>query len=214
MLPFISLPDLSAVYAKGINRLLAREPWAAQRLAGHAGKTVRFVIGQVSLQLLIGNDGRVQAAPRDTSAHVTLTLPGHLLGSIPGRIMQSGGKPADIAALMHVEGDAGLANVVSGLANDLRWDIEHELASVVGDVPAMRLLALGQAAARGAQAAAGRLSENVAEFLTQETDLMVSRQAFNDWAREIAAIQTRLAGLEHRVSLVGRPLAGRQGHRA
>ena len=44
-----------------INHLLAREPWARERLARHAGKVALFDAGVVSIRLKAAADGLLQA---------------------------------------------------------------------------------------------------------------------------------------------------------
>ncbi|MEY8875137.1 MAG: hypothetical protein AB9M60_01395 [Leptothrix sp. (in: b-proteobacteria)] len=52
---------------------------------------------------------------------------------------------------MAVNGDVALAAEVSWLAEHLRWDIEDDLARVIGDVPARQLCQFGRAAIQGVQ---------------------------------------------------------------
>src|SRR3546814_17664990 len=86
--------------------------------------------------------------------------------------------PAALTALMRVEGDAGLAQVVSDLARDLRWAIEEDLSGLVGDMAALRLLQAGKAVARGLQLHADRLADNVGEFLSAESGRMANHPYF------------------------------------
>jgi ubiquinone biosynthesis protein UbiJ len=44
---------------------------------------------------------------------------------------------------MEISGDAEFATQVGWLAENLRWDIEDDLARVIGDVPARQLASLG-----------------------------------------------------------------------
>jgi ubiquinone biosynthesis protein UbiJ len=64
---------------------------------------------------------------------------GWLLGGATGR------------APMEVRGDVGLAAEVSWLAEHLRWDIEDDLARVIGDAPAHQLAQIGRAVVQGVQ---------------------------------------------------------------
>ena len=144
--PFPSfLPPVSRFAAGAINALLGREPWAGERLARHAGKTVRFAWGQQRLSLTIDSDGRVSPADEAIVPDVTLTLRSEKfsLSNLPG-----GGMP-DFAEVTHISGDAGLAQVVGDLARDLRWDPEDDLARVMGDIPAARLVSGARAAVAG-----------------------------------------------------------------
>src|SRR5690606_15988409 len=116
---------------------------------------------------------------------------------------------ADLANLMQVQGDAGLANVVSVLAAQLRPDPEHELAGLVGDAAAVRVVSLGKAVIGNARQAGSRLAANVAEFVSEEAGLMASRPALLDLAQRIAQLDSRLGALEARLGNAGRPVAHR-----
>lgn len=207
MFPFFAFPGRSSVVASALNSLARREPWAAERLAPHAGKVVTLAVGTLSVSLFIAAEGRLQAAAADAQPDVTLTLPADRLAGVPQAV--SGGNPAAVAELMHVQGDAGLANAVSYLAQHLRFDIEHELASRLGDIPAMRLLAAGRAVASGARESGRRLAANTAEFLSEESGLMASRPALQSFAERIAQLNSRLNALDAR--LAAAQGAGSQG---
>lgn len=208
MFPFFAFPGRSSVVASALNSLARREPWAAERLSPHAGKVVTLVVGSLSVSLFIAAEGRLQPAAADAPADVTLTLPVDRLAGVPRAL--SGGNPAAVAELMHVQGDAGLANAVSYLAQHLRFDIEHELASRLGDIPAMRLLAAGRAVASGARESGRRFAANAAEYLSEESGLMASRPALQSFAEHIAQLNRRLDALDARLaSAPGAPAAGK-----
>jgi ubiquinone biosynthesis protein UbiJ len=74
----------------------------------------------------------VAAAAIGTEPGLVVTLdPGDL-----GRwlLAAAGGRPP-----MEIRGDAALAAEVGWLAENLRWDIEDDLARIVGDLPAHQL---------------------------------------------------------------------------
>lgn len=206
MFPLPAFLAPSSVYARLLNSLLRREDWARDRLARYSGKTVRFVVGGVQVGLLIQSDGLVQAANAANVPDVTLTIAASKLPELPA-ILQAR-DPALIASLMHIQGDAGLASLVSDLARDLRWDIDHDVARLVGDIPAMRLREAGQFVLAGTQAAAQRLGKNMAEFLSEESGMMATRMAYNAWQSDLHAAQQRLDALDHRfVALKAAPSA-------
>lgn len=198
MLPLPAFLAPAAVYATALNTLLRREDWACRRLAQHSGKTVRFVLGGLVLGLSIQSDGLVQAADAAIVPDVTLTMPVGKLGQLPG-VLQTR-DPAQIAALLHIEGDAGLASVVSDLAKDLRWDMAYDLSRVVGDIPAIRLMGAGKTILDVARTATRRLGGNVAEYLSEESGLMASQPAFQAWQAGVQSLQQRLDALDARVA--------------
>lgn len=205
MFPFSLLPDPASVHARMLNMLLRREDWARERLSRHAGKTLRFAVGAFKTGLALQSDGYVQASDPAVVPDVVLTIPAARFAELPAALRSR--DPAAIAAIMHVQGDAGLAQVVSDLARDLRWDAEDDLSRVVGDVAAARLMGLGRGLAGGMQLAAARLAGNVGEFLTEESGLMATRPAYEDWVVRLQEMRKRLDRLDARVGALS-PLAG------
>lgn len=210
--PFALLPAPASVAARALNALLVREAWARDRLARHAGKSVRLAVGGFSLSLTIGADGTVQACDPAVQPDVTLI-------ALPERITLARLRPGPdahdaFAEMTHISGDAALAQVVADLARHLRPDIEDWLADRVGDVAAVRLAAGARAAVDGAREAAVRLGANVAEYLAEESRLLAGRPALEALAADIAAEQARLEALQARADRLEqrlRALARRPG---
>lgn len=186
------------MHARILNMLLRREDWARERLSRHAGKTLRFAVGAFKTGFVLQSDGYVQVSDPAVVPDVILTVPAARFADLPSVLRSR--DPAAIAAIMHVQGDAGLAQVVSDLARDLRWDVEDDLSRIVGDVAAARLTSLGRNAASGMQSAAIRLVGNVGEYLTEESGLMATRQAYDDWVGRLAEMRKRLDRLDARIS--------------
>lgn len=204
MFPFPAFPDPAAMLARLFNALLRREPWAGERLAVHAGKTVRFDIGGRSLTFDIQADGQLQSAAGSSGAvpNVVLSIPSQRLADLPAALRKR--DPAALAGLMHVQGDAGLAQVVSSLAQDLRWDAEDELARYVGDAAAVQLVRAGRAVFDGARQAADSLTGNVGEYLAHESRMLLSRPVYEEWVADLDALRLRLDQLERRAARLGR----------
>ena len=210
MFVFPPFPAPASLCARLLNSLLRREDWARERLARHAGKSVRFVAEPWRIGLAIHSDGQVEACDPAIVPDVTLMLPGEKLAQLPA-ILRSGDTD-EITALLHIQGDAGLAQVVSELARGLRWDIEDDLARVVGDVAAVRLVGAARGLSSAARRSAARLAENAAEYLVEESPQVLGRPAFEDWRGRLQAMQQRLRHLEQRIERIerrGAHLAGR-----
>ncbi|GAA5236705.1 hypothetical protein FOZ76_13115 [Verticiella sediminum] len=191
------LPLPSSVATRVINALLAREPWASERLRPHAGKTVRVSAGALDVALRIRPEGRVEpspgGAPNVTVRVDTIELP---------RLVAA--DPAQRMGALHVEGEAALAQVAAELARDLRWDGEDELARRIGDLPA-RLLTRFVATALGlARESASRLAQNASEYVTYEAQLLASPPAVDAWRREATELEARVDALEARLDAYAR----------
>ena len=212
MLPIPSFLAPASVCARILNQLLRREGWARERLSRYSGKTVRFVAGHTTLALTLQSSGYTEPSDSAIVPDVTLTIPTQKLGRLPG-ILRSGDS-SEIAALMHVEGDAGLAHVVSDLARELRWDIEDDLAKVVGDVAAVRLIHGVKSLASGAQVSAERLAGSVSEYLSEESQLVLGRPVYEEWRTQLSTVQSRLDSLDQRISRLTRKIGQTPANRA
>jgi ubiquinone biosynthesis protein UbiJ len=144
-----------------LNHVLAGEPAAAQRLRAHVGRSVRVQ--------LVGWPALLPALPEA----VFRITPAALLewcGSLPhDRMQDKPSEPVDLhigvdasnpaKALLQavagvrpridVAGDAAFAADVNWLFDNLRWDIEDDLAALVGPAPARELVRLGSTVAAG-----------------------------------------------------------------
>ncbi len=180
--------------AVALNTLTRQQVWAAQRLAQHAGKTVRICVGGFQLNWSIVSDGQLAHASEQATPDVTLEV--QLEKLKPLALLNARSRP-DIAEYVHVSGQAALAQVVSELARDLRPDPEDALSQWVGDVPARRIVRGAQQAFGAAQTLGKSLTQNLAEYLSEETDALVGRPAMTAHIDTQSQLLTKLDTLEH-----------------
>ena len=126
-----------------INHVLMQEKEAMNRLVRQKGRVARVQWRSYSLALVITPAGLFNVAPEtatpDLRLEVTQTSPFSLAqGALRGD------KPA-----IRIEGDVQLAAEINWLVDHVRWDVEEDLARVIGDTPAHTV---AQVAGRGAQA--------------------------------------------------------------
>lgn len=197
MLGIPSFLEPGAVGVRLLNALLDREDWARERLRSHAGKTVSLIVGRLQLVYTISSQGKLEQGHPAVVPDVTLTLPQHKLPELP-QILQDGDF-SRVAQLMHVQGEAGLANLVSDLAANLRWDAEHDLAKIVGDVMAVRLFSGARRAVSGLRDLGQRLAGNASEYLTEESALLVTRPELERMREQSAGLVQRLDELDQRL---------------
>ncbi len=141
-----------------LNHVIAAEPVATEKLRPHSGRSIQlqwtgwpgllpappvvaFIVTPAGLLEWSG-----EQAPAQPDLRVTLDA------SNPLRLMRqwlSGERPQ-----VGIEGDSALAADVSWLIDNLRWDIEDDIARIIGQAPAHELT-------RGASAVATGLREAV-----------------------------------------------------
>ncbi|MDH4417066.1 MAG: hypothetical protein QE485_07555 [Acidovorax sp.] len=126
-----------------LNHVLMQEKEAMDRLVRQKGRVSRVQWRVYSLSLVVTPAGLFNLAPEaavpDLRLEVTETSP---LSLAQGALR--GDKPA-----IRIEGDVQLAAEINWLVDHVRWDIEEDLARVIGDAPAHTV---AQVASRGAQA--------------------------------------------------------------
>lgn len=137
-----------------LNHVLSAEPLAVQRLRAHAGKCIRLQLRDVppllswlpsGLTLAVTPAGLLEDVPgsdaraADLLATIDLSNPARSLAdAVAGR------RPR-----IDVAGEAAFAADVSWLAEHLRWDVQDDLARLVGDGPAVQITQAGATLATG-----------------------------------------------------------------
>lgn len=151
-----------------INHVLAAEPVAMARLAPHNGRVVAFELlhwpallpAPPRIRLRITPPGLMEwCGPDEPAADADLRV--QVDAAHPAAVLTqalAGEPPA-----LQIAGDAALATDMQWLVDHLRWDVEADLARMVGPVVAGQLARLGRALAaalrglaRSAGAAAAR----------------------------------------------------------
>src|SRR5690606_19709517 len=128
---------------------------------------------------------------------VSLTIGTRHLAELPAVLRSR--DLSSITDMLHVQGDAALATLVSELARDLRWDVEEDMAAMFGDLLGPRLLRGARAAADAAQSTAQRAAANLAEYLGEEGRLLATRPALETLRQDGAELLRRLDALERRM---------------
>ncbi len=126
-----------------LNHVLMQEKEAMDRLVRQKGRIARVQWRAYSLALVITPAGLLnlatESAVPDLRLEITETSPFTL-----AQVAMRGDKPA-----IRIEGDVQLAAEINWLVDHVRWDVEEDLARVIGDTPAHTI---AQLAGRAAQA--------------------------------------------------------------
>lgn len=179
----------------GLNRLLEAEDWARLRLAPFAGEIVELSAPPLpALRFCILPGGTVEAA--EAQPGLTMAFKPQLLAAL------ARGEEHAMRAV-EVHGNAGLAAEILVLARHLRWDVEEELSRIFGDVAGHRLGAAARAFAAWHLDAAQRLATALADYATEEKQMLTRRAELDGFAESLAALRDALARLEKRIERLG-----------
>jgi len=139
-----------------VNHVLSSEPAAQQRLQSHGGKrlsvelldwpsllpappVVAFQVTPAGLLEWCGEGDASAAELADLQLRIAAANPALLM------VQLAAGERPEVS----VQGEAQFAADIHWLVENLRWDIEADLARVLGPLPARQLAALGGALAAG-----------------------------------------------------------------
>lgn len=183
--------------AAALNRLLEDEEWAREKLAPFAGDAVEFAFPPLpALRLAIEDDGRVSPAPRDAEPSLLVRLgPDAVSALLRGE--------EHFMRAVEVSGNAKLAAEVLLLVRHLRWDVEDDLARVVGDVAAHRIVGWARAFGGWQRDALRRLADGTMEYVVEERRMLVPRGEFDRHAAVVAQLRDALARFEQRLQRRG-----------
>jgi ubiquinone biosynthesis protein UbiJ len=117
-----------------LNHVLMQEPAATERLARQKGRVVLVCWRHFTFRVTMTPAGLLDLVGAEAVADLTLTMTQESPLEMAQALMQ-GDKPA-----IRVEGDVQLAAEINWLVDHLRWDLEEDLARILGDAPAHTLV--------------------------------------------------------------------------
>ena len=177
-----------------VNHLLASEPWARERLIGFAGKIARLQFGNGAvLQVRISETGLLKEV--DTAgvdATVSIGLP-------DDAVMRVLTDPPSLFSAATISGSADLAETLGFVFRNLRWDIEHDLSRVTGDIAAQRIFQVAKGLLQWQWRAARNLALGMTEYLTEEERAIARRGDVEQFCSEVDALRDDCARVEKRL---------------
>ncbi len=130
-----------------VNHVISAEPAAVDRLRPHAGRSVRFELGDWPKLLpslgpfvfRVSPAGLLEWLPEGDAVAADLRVA--IAAGNPALALTrlvAGERPA-----ITVSGDAAFASDLDWLIDNLRWELQDDLAKIVGDAPARQLGKVG-----------------------------------------------------------------------
>ena len=180
-----------------LNHLLAGHPWALERLQPHAGAIVHLMIEQFTIRWVIEPDGRFRLQDEHSAAPtVTIALPLSTLG----RLAVSGAQTP--LGDLRLAGNAELAETLSFVLRNLSWDPEADLAPLVGDIAAHRLVGGAMRVALLPRQTATALADNLRDYLVEEQAMLMAKQPGLALGEDIIQLRDDIARLEKRIARI------------
>lgn len=193
---------LLPIALRAINHVLKGEDWATKRLRTFAGQSLRLELGRFQVPVRIDDKGLLVAQSASDSSvpvqpAVVITLP----VDTPARLLLD---PTSLVGLMTIRGSAELADHLNFIFKNLRWDAGHDLARLVGDIAARRLVEGGKKLVRWQTTQVSNAASNVVEFFADEQATLVQHDEMSEFAASVATTRTALSDLESRIAKLER----------
>ena len=113
-----------------LNHVLMQEKEARDRLVRQKGRIARVQWRQYSVALLVTPAGLFDLAPAEAAPDLMLEVTETSPLSLAQTALR-GDKPS-----IRIEGDVQFAAEINWLVDNVKWDVEEDLARLIGDVPA------------------------------------------------------------------------------
>lgn len=192
---------LNSAFVFAHNHLLKRSAWALERLRGFSGKRVALAVGSIKVVFSIDDQGYLLDTGNDDGADVLIEIP---LTELP--FLAGNGTAAGSRSTLRLDGDAELAETVGFVLRNLRWDLEEDMARLLGDVLAHRIGRAARSTHRAHLRAWESVRDNTLEYLTEETGLLLTRAQAAELTGPLIALRDDLARCEKRLERVSRTL--------
>lgn len=189
----------SSAACRGINHVLASEPWACAELVRHANKTILLQLPLGNLCFEIKADGLLASLKEIDAPALTLEVSSKALNDLAG----SGGSLREKAfKAVKITGDADLAQLLGRLAGQLRWEYEEDLARLVGDAPANFAVRQGKKFISATRSATSNLLDNVVEHVSEERKVLLNKRDFMIRKSELSELREAVDRMEKRIQLL------------
>ena len=126
-----------------LNHVLVQEKEAMDRLVRQKGRIARVQWRQYSVALLVTPAGLFDVALADATPDLMLEVTETSPFSLAQTALR-GDKPS-----IRIEGDVQFAAEINWLVDNVKWDVEEDLARVIGDVPAHTVAKVARTASQG-----------------------------------------------------------------
>ena len=157
-----------------LNHVLMQEKAATERLVRQKGRVARVQWRNFNMALLITPAGLFNLAPEGATPDLLLEI----ADSNPLALAQSalrGDKPA-----IRIEGDVQLAADIHWLVDNVEWDVEEDLARIIGDTPAHMIGSAARKLAAGLRQFVGARMGAKSEAASSSTAITPSTAAVVD----------------------------------
>jgi ubiquinone biosynthesis protein UbiJ len=101
-----------------------------------------------------------------------------------------------------IEGDVDFAKTISEVVMHLQWDAEEDLAPLIGDIAAVRLVQFARASLHNAKVSSQSFIDSVAEYLLEEQPVLLRRKKRLEFSAQVMTVRDDTERLAKRIALL------------
>ncbi len=105
-----------------------------------------------------------------------------------------------VFAAARISGSADFAEALAFVFRNLKWDIEADLAALVGDIAANRTVSILTRFVSNQKLAAINIAHNFKEYVTEETQQVIPQREIEAFGRAVNTLRDDLERLDKRIS--------------
>ncbi|MBT8556947.1 hypothetical protein G6663_06540 [Polynucleobacter paneuropaeus] len=184
---------------RGVNHVLASEPWAMAELSPHVGKSISLNLPMGQMAVEITPQGKLSAVNSADQAGLVLEVSAQALS---GLLASSGNLRDQAFKAVKISGDADLAQLIGRLVSQVRWEYEEDLAKWVGDAPANFAVRQAKTMVKAGQAATKDFLQNVVEYVSEERKILLNKRDFMIRKNELNELRDSVDRIEKRIALL------------
>ncbi|MBT8589304.1 hypothetical protein G6692_05285 [Polynucleobacter paneuropaeus] len=189
----------AGVLCRGVNHVLASEPWAMAELSPHVGKSISLNLPMGQMAVEITPQGKLSALNSADQAGLVLEVSAQALS---GLLASSGNLRDQAFKAVKISGDADLAQLIGRLVSQVRWEYEEDLAKWVGDAPANFAVRQAKTMVKAGQAATKDFLQNVVEYVSEERKILLNKRDFMIRKNELNELRDSVDRIEKRIALL------------
>jgi ubiquinone biosynthesis protein UbiJ len=178
-----------------INHVLSKEPWATSKFLPFAAQVTRIDFSFFQIFLTVKPDGLLEVSAGSVNdPTVIISLP----NDTPFKFVS--GDLSAIFSSARISGSAELAEALAFVFRNLEWDVESDLADLIGDVATTRVVAFFKSFSDWQKTSAVNVAHNFKEYIIEESRQVVSQVEITDFGQSVNDLRDDLARLDKRIS--------------
>ena len=176
-----------------LNHLLSQNDWMQSKLVNYKGKIVVIEISGFKLVLKVDENGLLQSINNSEKfdCFIKLTVNdfiNQLINNNTGNIS--------------IEGDLELANEVSQVLKKIEWDVEEDLSSYIGDIPAIKTTKILKKVITSSQKNIKNITGALIEYWQEENKILTKKRNVEIFYSEVDKIVEDTERLEARIKVM------------